>query len=177
MRNQYRVTKYDPSFRDANGAFLKEDWTSYSDIGRIFSGTPLSESEYLAVENAYLLSVEDFLREAGVEMLQLRGLENNARHALLQFIQPLALLSVPQCVDFSRIALREISWGKLVAPGRAYVHFGYDYHMYLGLPKMCPKAIAAAHTRGLFVEQFRSPYLRERSNPQSTRTSLDCNEK
>jgi len=164
MRNHYRVTKYDPSFRDANGAFLRDDWTSYSDIGRIYSGTPLSESEYLVVESAYLLSVEEFLREAGIETLQLRGLENNTRRVLPQFIQPLALLSISQCVEFARIALREVAWGKLVAPGRACVHFGYDYYMYLGLPTKCPMAIAAAHARGLFVERFRSPYLRERSN-------------
>lgn len=165
MRNQYRVTKYDPSYRDANGSFLRDDWTSHSDIGRIYNGAPLPESQYLAVEGAYLLSVEEFLSEAGIETLQLRGLENNARRALPQFIQPLALLSVPQCVEFARIALREVAWGKLVAPGRAYVHFGYDYYMYLGLPTRCLKAITAAHARGLFVERFRSPYLRERSNP------------
>lgn len=164
MRNQYRVTKYDPSFRDTNGAFLRGDWTSYSDIGRIYNGKLLSESQYLAIENAYLLSIEEFLREAGIEALQLRKLEHNARHELPQFIQPQALLSASQCVEFARIALHEISWGMLVAPGRAYVHFGYDYYMYLGLPTKCPKAIAAAHARGLFVERFRSPYLRERSN-------------
>jgi hypothetical protein len=165
MRNQYRVTKYDPSFRNANGAFLRDDWTSYSDIGRIFNGAPLTESEYFAVETAYLLSIEEFLREAEIETLQLRGFENNAGRALPRFIQPLALFTVPQCVEFARIALREIAWGKLVAPGRAYVHFGYDYYMYLGLPTKCQKTVAAAHSRGLFVERFRSPYLRERSNP------------
>lgn len=165
MRNQYRVTKYNPSFRDANGAFLRDDWTSYSDIGRIFNGAPLSESEYLEVETAYLLSLEEFLHEAEIETLQLRRLENNAGRALPQFVQPLALLNVPQCVEFARIALREIAWGTLVAPGRAYVHFGYDFYMYLGLPTKCPNTIAAAHTRGLFVERFRSPYLRECSNP------------
>ncbi|WP_334157515.1 hypothetical protein [Oryzomicrobium sp.] len=165
MRSQYRVTKYDPSFRDANGAFLRDDWTSYSDIGRIYNGALLSESQYLTVENAYLLSIEEFLREARIETLQLRGLEHNARHTLPQFIQPQALLSASQCVEFARIALREIVWGMLVAPGQAYVHFGYDYYMYIRLPTKCPKAITAAHARGLFVERFRSPYLREHSNP------------
>lgn len=159
MRNQYRVTKYDPSLRDANGAFRRDDWTSYSDIGRTYNSAPLSESQYLAIEDAYLLSIEEFLREAGIEKLQLRELETTP-HALPQFIQPLASLSVPQCVVFARIALRELAWGKLAAPGRAYIHFGYDYYMYLGLPTECPMAIAAAQARGLFVERFRSPYLR-----------------
>jgi hypothetical protein len=172
MRNQYRVTKYDPSFRDTNGAFLKDDWTSYSDISRIFNASPLSGPEYLAIESAYLLSVEEFLCEADIQILQLRGLENKFGHELPQFIQPLAMLSVLQCVEFARIALREIAWGKLVAPGRAYVHFGYDYYMYLGVPTKCPKSVTAAHTRGLFVERIRSPYLRERSNSASEATAL-----
>jgi len=160
MRNQYRVTKYDPSLRNANSAFRRDDWTSYSDIGRTYNSIPLSESQYLAIEDAYLLSIEEFLREAKIKTLQLRELENNTPRAHPQFIQPLALLSVPQCVVFARIALRELAWGKLVAPGKAYIHFGYDYYMYLGLPTKCPKAIAAAQARGLFVERFRSPYLR-----------------
>jgi hypothetical protein len=133
------------------------------DIGRMYSGAPLTESEYLAVENAYLQSVDELLREAGIQTMQLRGLENRAGHALPEFIQPLALLSVAQCVEFARISLREIAWGRLVVPGRAYVHFGYDYYMYVGLAKKCSRAIAAANASGLFVERFRSPYLRNRS--------------
>lgn len=81
MRNQYRVTKYDPSLRDANGAFQRDDWTSYSDIGRTYNSAPLSESQYIAIEDAYLLSIEEFLREAGIEKLQLRELETTP-HAL-----------------------------------------------------------------------------------------------
>ena len=143
---------------------MGNEWTSYSDVGRIFDGIPLPESEYLNVEVAYLSSVEAFLREAKIETLQLRDLENHRGRALPQFIQSQAILTIPQCVEFARIALREIAWGKLVSPGRAYVHFGYDYYVYLGLPSRCPNAIAATHNRGLFVESCRSPYLRQRSN-------------
>lgn len=164
MRYQYRVTKYDPSLRDSDGAFQNPDWTSYSDVGRIFGGVPLSEVGYLKVEASYLFAVEAFLTEAKIGELLLRGLENHTDRELPSFIQSHAVLTVPQCVEFARIALREIAWGKLVVPGRAYVHFGYDYYMYLGLPLQCPNAIAAAQKRGLFVEHFRSPYLRQRSN-------------
>jgi hypothetical protein len=165
MHNQYRITKYDPSLRDSSGAFMGNEWTSYSDVGRIFDGVPLPEFEYLNVEAAYLFSVEAFLREAKIATLQLRGLENNRGSLLPQFIQSQAILTIPQCVEFARFALREIAWGKLVSPGRAYVHFGYDYYMFLGLPSKCPNAISATQGRGLFVESCRSPYLRQRSNP------------
>ena len=172
MHYQYRVTKYDPSQRNSNGNFMKNEWTSHSDVGRIFDDVMLSESVYLDVEATYLFSVEAFLREAKIETLQLRGLENSRGRVLPEFIQPQAMLTIPQCVEFSRIALREIAWGKLVSPGRAYVHFGYDYYMYFGLPSKCPNAISAVQNRGLFVELCRSPYLRQRSNPAFKRDAL-----
>ncbi len=162
MRNQYRVSKYDPSLRDDDGAFRREEWTSRGDVGRVFNGVPLTDSAYRAVEAAYLFAVESLLCEAKVDTLYIHSLENPAGHKLPSFIQTRAVLSVTQCVEFARMVLREMAWGKLVAPGRAYVHFGYDYYMYLGLPYQCRKAIAAVQQRGLFVESCRSPYLRRR---------------
>lgn len=126
MGNQYRVTKYDPLFRNVAGAYTREDWTSRGDIGRSIGGVVLQESAYLKVENSYLFAVEAFVQEDGIEALVLRGLENLANNKLPGFVQSGASLTVDQCVAFARIALRETAWGKLVAPGQAYVHFGYD---------------------------------------------------
>jgi len=172
MRNQYRVTKYDPSLRDDGGAFTGIEWTSRSDIGREFGGAPLSEAEYLRVETAYLFAIEAFLGEAKVESLTLSGIENTSSARLPGFAKSGANLSLRECVKFARLVLREETWGKLAAPGRAYVHFGYDYYMYLGLPSKCLGAVSAVHGQGLFVEPFRSPYLRERPNPSFKRTRL-----
>lgn len=159
MRYKYRVTKYDPKLRHEEGWFLEEDWTSSSDIGRVFNGVLLTESEYLRVEEAYLFAIEALLAEAGIERLLLRDLENHRDSELPEYVKPEAGLSVPQCIEFARLALRECAWGRLVDPGRAYVHFGYDYYLYLGLPARCPAAVAEIQRRGLFVEPFRSPYL------------------
>lgn len=94
MRYQYRITKYDPSLRGPDGAFQVDDWTSCSDIGRVFSGRLLCESDYLAVEQAYLSSVEDFLREAHLHALELRGLENRSRCELPNFVRPRNTLTI-----------------------------------------------------------------------------------
>jgi len=67
MKNQYRVTKYDPSLRDTTGAYTGCDWISRSDIGRMFDGGMLSETVYLNVENSYLSAMRSFLDEAGIE--------------------------------------------------------------------------------------------------------------
>ena len=41
VRFQFRVTKYDPRFRDPSGAYMREEWTAVSDIGRTFGGVTL----------------------------------------------------------------------------------------------------------------------------------------
>lgn len=39
-----------------------------------------------------------------------------------------------------------------------FVHFGYDYYMYVGVETPCPQAQRLAAQLGLFVEEMRSPY-------------------
>lgn len=158
MKNQYRVTKYDRSRRDATGAYAGCNWTSRSDIGQVFDGVMLSEAAYLKAENSYLSVMKSFLSEAGIESLELKGLER--RDASVDGFLHSGNLSIAQSLDFARLALREEPWGKLVVPGEAYVHFGYDYYMYIGVPLKCEQSIAIANDLGLFIERFRSPYLR-----------------
>jgi hypothetical protein len=167
MKNQYRVTKYDPSLRDATGAYTVCDWTSQSDIGRIFDGGMLSEAVYLNVENSYLSAMKSFLDEAGIESLELTALER--RDAPADGFLHRGNLSIAQSLDFARLVLREEAWGKLVVPGKAYVHFGYDYYMYIGVPSKCERSIAIARDLGLFVERIRSPYLRQQPFREVTR--------
>lgn len=167
MKNQYPVTKYDPSLRDATGAYIGCDWTSRSDIGRAFDSGMLSEAVYLNVENSYLSAMKSFLIEAGIESLGLTALE--LRDAPADGFPHRGNLSIAQSLDFARLVLREESWGKLVVPGKAYVHFGYDYYMYIGVPSKCERSIAIARDLGLFVERIRSPYLRQQPFREVTR--------
>ena len=43
---EYRITKYDPANR-INGVYMADEWTSFSDIGKVFNGTLLSQDTYL----------------------------------------------------------------------------------------------------------------------------------
>jgi hypothetical protein len=116
MKNQYRITKYDPSLRDATGAYAGCDWTSRSDIRRVFDGGLLSEAAYLKVENGYLFAMESFLDEAGIESLELKGLER--RDSAGDGFVSGGNLTIAQSLDFARLVLREEAWGKLVVPGK-----------------------------------------------------------
>jgi len=152
---EYRVTKYDPALRDIGGAYALPEWSSFTDIGCMFNGSPLSEAEYLQVENAYIVSALEFLRESGISSLAVRELENH-RGAPLTFGEG-SNLSLDQLKTALSRILREEFWCKL--EGRdSFIHIGYDYYMYVGVPACCSRAEQVASGLGLFVEPFQSPY-------------------
>lgn len=57
----WRVTKYNPVYRDDNGHYKKDEWILVNDIGEEFDGTVLTAEEYLRVENLYVNAVLEFL--------------------------------------------------------------------------------------------------------------------
>ncbi len=156
---EYRVTKYDPALRDARGEYMREEWTAFSDIGRSFGGVVLTREEYLRVECAYMASALAFFREAGVPTLTARDLQNPDG-------VPVAptegrVVSLEEVPDVIRGLLREEFWCRLAGPG-AFAHVGWDYYMYIGVPRACPQAEQMARQRGLFAEPFDSPYRKRR---------------
>ena len=155
MLHQYRVTKYDPYLRDVSGAYRSEDWTARSDIGKSFGGTVLTEERYLLVEDAYVEAATAFLQEAGVGTLQVVGLENTSGEGAAPVDG--SLVQLDQVKAVLRSLLREKYWCKLEGK-EAFIHVGWDYYMYIGVPVECTQAKAVARRLGLFPEAFRSPY-------------------
>ena len=155
--HQYRVTKYDPAFRDAHGAYTKDEWTAFSDIGRLFRGLILSREEYLRVESAYIAAAMNFLAEDGASALRALSVEHH--RAFAQAPAEGSLISLGDLPTVCRSVLREDFWCKLEHGGR-FVHFGYDFYMYVGVQNTCDDSIAAASAIGLFVEPVNSPYLK-----------------
>lgn len=68
------------------------------------------------------------------------------------------MLTKAQIERVIRLNLRETLWCKLEDAAGRFLHFGWDYYTYVGVPTPCPKACALASRRGLFVEPFKSPY-------------------
>lgn len=166
----FRVTKYDPALRRRDGSYGRDEWTSVSDIGRRYLGVEVGVADYLAVEDCYVESVRRFLGAWMVPSLCVIDLELKGVSAALSVVlQAQAhdeLLHLSEGVDVRdvslervvRLALREVIWCRLEGARGAYVHFGYDFYMYLGCDM--PDAPLPLLPTGMYAEPFVSPYLR-----------------
>ena len=124
---------------------MKDEWTSVSDIGRMYSGGVFTLSDYLATEEAYVETVRRFLASTGDNSLRVSGLEfkadcgtlpselaAEAEIRLRMLREGMEVLG--QNLDWVvRLNLRELVWCRLEGKGGLYVHFGYDYYMYVGI--------------------------------------------
>jgi hypothetical protein len=155
---EYRVTKYNPAFRDARGHYLRDDWTMFRQVGESFSGVVLTVAEYERVEMVYADSAIAFLREAGLLSMTVADLENS-KGSQLSFRNG-SNLSLDEVADVIRRMLQEKLWCRLEGKD-AFVHIGRDYYMYIGLPHRSIIAEQKAIELGLFVEEFVSPYHKE----------------
>ena len=152
---EYRVTKYNPALRDANGAYTADEWIQFKQIGTAFGGVVLTEGEYLRVEQAYIDTATAFLREGGLNCLTVGGIENHKR-LVLEFSEG-SVLALEQVGGVISQLLREELWCRLEGH-EGFVHIGWDYYMYIGVPIRCPKAELLAEGLGLYPERFSSPY-------------------
>ena len=158
----YRVTKYDPEYRDEAGRFLRHDWISISDIAI----TPEGCAEYLLIEDAYVTAICAFHAKAGAPRLEVLGLEEHG----ISSIPPAAMddtasrfARLPRdrvtdraaLEDVIRLALREVIWCRLERLPDFYVHFGYDYYAYVGGRRLgLPEGLPAQ----MFIEAMASPH-------------------
>src|SRR5205823_2185895 len=92
-----------------------------------------------------------FLSEAGLNALAVEGLENQGGRPL-----PFGEGSVLGRIELGEVlrrVLREEIWCRFEALS-GFVHVGYDYYMYIGVPQPCPESQRLARQLGLFVEPF-----------------------
>lgn len=156
----WRITKYDPKNRDGYGHYLKNEWTSYYDIGKIFANGQLTQEEYLDVERKYIQAATSFMKCMNVKNLKIVSLEKrtltkeddahfeNTTKGYTKLHNG-QLLDKEMVKIVSQLALREIIWCKLES-SIMYIHFGYDYYMYVGSKNSCENTVAEIKKSGLF---------------------------
>lgn len=163
---QYRITKYNPMYRDIEGIYSIDEWTSISDIGKLYGSREFSLPEYLKVESKYIEAIALFMKCNDLNSFVISEVEkysdemeqNSANmESIYHNIKEGDLLNIAEIPNICRLLLREYMWGKFAAP-TMFVHFGQDYYMYIGVTKECENVIDRIIEMGLFVEEFESPY-------------------
>jgi len=166
----YQVTKYNPCNRDVAGRYLKNEWTSYCDIGKSFCDGILSFDDYIDVENKYIESVLQFMNGNQIRLLSIVALEKKKNpkydpHTTALMTDVFEDVKNGDAVTadiidvICRLILREFLWCKLEANQVMQVHFSYDYYMFILSRSSCNGVVQNIERRGLFVEKYKSPYF------------------
>ena len=154
---------------------MRDEWTAVSDVGRAYNGTVVTFDEYIKYENAYvnaiLLAIYanhlEYISIVGIEKRYLTDYGHQLCHNLELFVRSLKNGIRISAKDYervsliSRLVLRENMWCKFESGSDFFVHFGYDYYMYIGSNSRMKGEIKEIEKTGLFVEEFVSPYLEE----------------
>lgn len=166
----WRVTKYNPENCDMHGIYLPDEWTAYSDIGKVIGGKLLTYAEYLTIENAYVAAILTFMGCNRLTELSVISLEKNlklrntpylnlAMTELFEHMKKGLKLNSKEVEAAARLSLREELWCILGSNDAMLVRFSWDYYMYIGSTNKCEDTIYNIQQSGLFVEACDREYL------------------
>ncbi|MEI5908951.1 hypothetical protein WAK64_18035 [Bacillus spongiae] len=176
IKYQYRITKYNPDFRNDEGHYtITDEWTSAYDIGKMVNGNSLTLSEYLDVEKAYINTIMNFIQLNNIKSVRLVDLEKDNLNSTdktsplydpafhLLHLEEDIELSIDNVPIVSKMVLRELIYCQLISKD-FFVHFGYDYYMYIGSNNVQSGSLDFTINNSLFVEEMISPYYIPESN-------------
>jgi hypothetical protein len=161
---KYEINKYPPSlFTQAR--FLREDWTSWADIGTSRSnGLALTRDEYLRVEDLDVTAASSVASACGASALRAHGVEfwNDESQLLADLGLDDVLdgsatpidgeeLTAKRLENAMRRCLREVAWLELGAKPRLLLHFGYDLRLIIASASPLEPLLDAIRASGLFV--------------------------
>jgi hypothetical protein len=172
---KYRITKYNPIFRDRDGRYTKSEWTSYSDIGKYYDDQRLEITDYLAIEQKYIDALFFILQEKKISSLKVIKLEKRRTldqiekfmqsknlsisdngKSIFSSIQNGDLIDVNNIPCLIQLLLRECLWCRLMSPSNSLtVEFGYDYYMYVICDGMNVELTNKIQDTDMFIETMK----------------------
>ena len=167
MLESFRITKYNPKNRNEKGHYLVDEWTSFSDVWK-----NVTFEEYITIENKYIECVEKCMQIVNIKNLVLKKYEENTSFYLInQFwldekVYNSLHENINVCINdiptVIRAILRGNCWWKLSWDKNFFIHFGWDYYMFIGFKssKKLKQKVLNLNIEGLYIEEFRSPYLK-----------------
>ena len=119
--NRFRISKYNPSFR-VDGVFLNDEWTDYSDVGKVFKGKVFTEIQYLEIEKKYIDCIITLLKMVNVRQVDIVGGENME----MTRWKDVLFINIDNLEELIRDILRNKCWCRIEGK-KCYVHFGFDF--------------------------------------------------
>lgn len=161
---QLRISKYNPEMRDDKGNYFHfGEWTSLSDIEKGI----MTIDHYIKSESNYVNSIIHIMEIAQIEHVYITDIEiyspNTPVYIADENLQLISSLHEGKKIfrdDVNwivRCVLRELMWCKLIDNNKFYIHFGYDYYVYVGGDFNLVDHDSLQE--GVFYEKFKSPYL------------------
>ena len=167
----YQISKYNPKNRDKTGKYCIEEWTSISDIGKVYNAKVFDINTYIATENAYIGAVTKLMEQYSIESLYVKGLEKYLditdidmimqkypeyyTDGILEVFKSVVegiKLNINDTQAMCRLILREHLWSELCSKEKDFiVKFGYDYYMTIECPEIQKEIVKVLNENGLFV--------------------------
>ncbi len=119
---EYRITKYNPNYRNELGHYKKDEWTSISDVGRYFDENLFTLNEYYETENNYINCVKEIIKLQKLDTLKIKDYENPFGNNLKWSNK--MIIKNDDIENIMQDCLREKCWCRIVSKN-FFIHFGY----------------------------------------------------
>lgn len=164
-QHSHSISKYSPENYSEDGRYLADEWTSFDDIGNVFNGVLLTESEYLKYEDKYINTIIEIASASGISYFtigyaekgngddQKLNLSPEMRGMLSKAAQG-KRLNLSQTALYLRLLLREACWGVLVNERhRTQIEVGYDYYVNVHSKLSTETLSRIVHDNGLYFDR------------------------
>lgn len=173
---EYRITKYNPKLRNEKGYYMKEEWTSCSDIGRMYNDGEFTAKEYLSTEKKYLQTIAYILKKENVQSMTITGYERGlavrktqrnfekcglhlqeSEKRFLRRAQNGMEIPVGKLPWVLRLLLRECFWCVLKDPVTGCkIEVDFDYYVYVRCHSLNQKEIERFAQDGIYIENMKN---------------------
>jgi hypothetical protein len=167
----YRITKFNPAYRNKDGVYEKDEWTSIADIGKTFDNIKFTAQEYIKFENRYIQALECILSGCKEDIIELHELEKyhyeineftekkiyneDLKEIYDKICDNYVFAFKEDVLNVIKLILRENIWGEIhFKNSNQRIEFGYDYYVYFMTKELSHYTINTIMKLGLYVEEI-----------------------
>lgn len=173
---KYRISKYNPRYRDAEDRYMNDEWTDFSDIGRCFDEKIFTISEYRIVELNLLFVLYHLFLEKGIESFEINKMEKFTKSKwegkkslkraqlegkiysqIMEYSKPGDKVDVAEMFALCQLILRNCLWCSITGKCQSdelQVDFGWDYYVYIYCTEISDRIIKLAEDAGIYIEKM-----------------------